>query len=117
MNNMQDWAIELKVATFCGVVAGLSMIFATLANSKIGTSFVIIAVMTGVFSLSIYFYRKLFGDLGIIMWIFFGSLLMGIIGMAFSKSEIFAEGLGISLACLAVKAALKIFSKRDDSQE
>lgn len=114
---LNNAAIELKIAVFCGVITFLSVIYRTI-DPTLGILISDVAIATLCMSIAIFIYKMIFGRTSFIAILSFASLYVAFIGRLLKVGSLVYGGILAALILIAVNAFMWIFlSKRRSDEE
>lgn len=109
-------SMELKVAAFCAVIMGLSIVY-KMIDPTLGVIVSNVAIATFCTSLLIFVYKFIFGKMGITVVLIFISMYVTLLGKIFKMSEVTYGGIVFILLMVALKAFIWIFFKKKPTSE
>ena len=115
-SKLNQAAMELKIAVFCGVIMGLSIVY-KMIDPNLGKIISNLAIATFCMSLIVFVYKFIFGRMGIVVILTFISLYTASLGVVFKMSEVIYGGIVFVLLLIAIKAFIWIFFKKKPTSE
>lgn len=109
-------AMELKIAVFCGVIMGLSIVY-KMIDPNLGKIISNLAIATFCMSLIVFVYKFIFGSMGIVVILILLSTYVTSLGVVFQISEVVYGGIVFILLLIALKAFIWIFFKKKSKLE
>lgn len=115
-SKLNQAAMELKIAVFCGVIMGLSIVY-KMIDPNLGKIISNLAIATFCMSLIVFVYKFIFGSMGIVVILIFLSTYVTSLGVVFQISEVVYGGIVFMLLLIALKAFIWIFFKKKPKSE
>ena len=115
-SKLNQAAMELKIAVFCGVIMGLSIVY-KIIDPNLGKIISNLAIATFCMSLIVFVYKFIFGSMGIVVILIFLSTYVTSLGVVFQISEVIYGGIVFILLLIALKAFIWIFFKKKPKSE
>ena len=113
---LNNSAMELKIAAFCGVITFLSVIY-RMIDPKLGILINDIAIATLCMSIAVFIYKMIFGKTSFLAILSFASLYVAFIGRLLKIGTLVYGGILAALALVAINAFIWIFFRKKQNSQ